>query len=169
MTKEKWLLIVLAVILVSAGVYHWVSTSPVWNLYYRDFGTVTSMDELDARIIQIQDDVAQNFGYEMDDITFDIEGNSSIDTTAFRRDVATYLDGSYYEWSVDPITGNYQETRSLGCNVYGFVWLWEDSGVSPNWSMVRQWEDTWREFDYGSPKTKEAQFSMMGATTAPIP
>lgn len=149
MTREKWTLIALLVVLTVGGVYQWVSTAPTWSLYHREFSMVTSVDEFDDLMAQVQGDVAQNFGY-----------GHPIDSASARETIALGLPGDGY----GPLGPN---TRVAGYFVHGWCWVWDGAGIQPGWSVVRHWRDTWRKFDYASPKTKEAQFSMMGFTPSP--
>jgi len=151
MTREKWSLIVLLVVLVVGGVYQWISTAPEWSLYHREFSMVTSVDEFDALMAQVQGDVIQNFGY-----------GRPIDSASAQETIALGLSGDGY----GPLG---PDTKTVGYFVNGWCWVWDGAGMNPNWHVVRRWCDTWRTFDYGSPKTREAQFSMMGFTPAPMP
>jgi hypothetical protein len=142
MTKEKWLLIALAVILVSVGIYHWVGTAPTWYLYHKEYPMVHSVDEFDTMMSQVREDVDQNFQYHY-----------PIDSEIARDQIDSYL----------------RDPGVVGCFVHAWAWVWEGSDMNPSWLVVRQWEDTWREFDYTSKKVQQAQFCMMGFTPTPIP
>ena len=61
MTSNKWRLVIMGLLLLVVGIYQWVSTAPTWTAYYRCYGEVTSLDEFDTLMVDIEADVAANF------------------------------------------------------------------------------------------------------------
>jgi len=150
---NKWRLITLAILLLGIGIYQWVSTAPTWTAYHKYQGYVTSLDTFDVLMVDIETDVAENFH------------KYSINTDQAREDMAFYLN-NYSEPIVDEY-GNYGYIE--GFEVHAWAWVWDGAGMAPDWEVVEKWRDTWRTLDYSLPKTKEAQFCMMGLTPTPMP
>lgn len=130
MTKEKWLLIVLAVVLVSAGIYHWISTTPTWTAYHKYYGDITSLETFDALMLDVEVDVTENFN------------KYSIRTEQARQDIISYLD-KYSQPIVDE-DGNYGYIKYF--QVDAWAWVWDGAGMAPSWEVVGKWRDTWRTF-----------------------
>jgi len=133
MTRNKWLIVVLAVSVVAVGVYHWVSTAPEWSLYHKYYGNVTSVEEFDSLMSEVETDAARNFM------------EYPIDSSQIRQEVASRLGTIGYDQY-----GQLGYIESFGVDVW--AWVWEGSGMNPDWEIVDYWRDTWRRFNYSSPE-----------------
>jgi len=149
MTRTKVLGILLVVSIIVAAVHQWVASAPTWYLYHRDFGEIRSVEEFDSLMDDVEVDVAQNFN------VYRIDSSQARDRVANELGVVEYDD-----------YGQFGYIESF--DVDAWAWVWEGSGMSPDWEVVDRWRDTQRSFDYALPETKEVQFCMMGFSPAPL-
>lgn len=120
--------ILIVAVLVLAGVSVWLLTTPRWDLYHRDMGNATTLEEFDKYATW-----AQN---EVDEVFF----NTALDFSAARK---------IMEESVG---------KPLRVEAWTWVWTGSGRGATGlleffGWDVsTRHWWDIWRKMDYAKVK-----------------